>query len=255
MVYYLHAENYDFRTNGERFVMDCLAPQAQTIIDVGANRGDWALEAARRCPRATIYCFELASATRSELLQQTQAEPRIRVGPTGLSSRSATVRVKHYPAESAWTSIHDYPHDKPSVWLEEAVTAGDAFLSETALTKVDFLKIDTEGHELAVLHGFRTALEQRAIRVIQFEYGYAAVVSHGLLLDFYDLLEPLGYVIGRLRRNVVDFAPYSFATENFLGPNFIAVLSDEHEILARLTGRFPARTQQRRPRSNREGRW
>jgi FkbM family methyltransferase len=246
-LYYLDAEDYDFRTNGEGFVLDCLATHAHTIVDVGANRGDWALEAARRCPRATIYCFELASATRRELLQRTQAEPRIRVGPTGLSSRSVTLRVKHYPAEPAWTSIHDYPHDKPSVWLEEAVTTGDAFLSDTGLTKVDFLKIDTEGHELAVLHGFRTALEQRAIRVIQFEYGYAAVVSHGLLLDFYDLLEPLGYVIGRLRRNVVEFAPYRFATETFRGPNFIAVRSEEHETLARLTGRFPARRQ--RPRA------
>jgi FkbM family methyltransferase len=233
---YLHAENHDLATNGEGFVLDCVAPQARTILDVGANRGDGALEAVRRCPQAAVHCFELASSTREELRRRVEAEPRIRVEATGLSSRAGPVRVKHYPGESAWTSIYDYPHDEPSGWTDEVVTTGDAFLAVAGLTQVDLLKIDTEGSELAVLQGFRAALERQAIRVIQFEYGYAAVVARALLIDFYELLGPLGYVIGRLRRAACDFAPYSFSSENFFGPNFVAVRGDD-ELVARLAGR------------------
>ena len=234
---YLHAENHDLATNGEGFLLDCLGAQAGTILDVGANRGDWALEAVRRCPRAAIYCFEVASSTRDELGRRVEAEPRIRVEPAGLSSRAGSVRVKHYPGEPYLTSLHDYPHDGLSVWIDEDVTTGDAFLAEAKLAQVDLLKIDTEGSELAVLQGFRTALERRAIRAIQFEYGYVAIISRALLIDFYEFLEPLGYAIGRLRGSGADFAPYSFSNENFFGPNYVAVRSDEADLLARLAAR------------------
>jgi FkbM family methyltransferase len=255
VLFYLHAENHDFETNGEGFVLDCLADEARTIVDVGANRGEWAFEAARRCPYATIHCFELASTTREGLLRRARDEPRIRVETAGLWSRATSISVKYYPTEPAWTSIHNYPHDKPSVWVEEHVTTGDTFISDAALNKIDFLKIDVEGSELAVLQGFRSALERRAIRVIQFEYGYAAVVSHGLLADFYSLLEPLGYMVGRLRRDAVEFAPYNFASENFFGPNFIAVRSDEEKIVGRLAERRPYRTRRCRSANSNKRRW
>jgi FkbM family methyltransferase len=233
-LYYLHADNFDFDTNGEGFLLDCLAGRARTILDVGANRGEWAQEAIRRCPNASIYCFELASPTRDELLRRTGAQPRVHVASCGLASREGTVRVKYYPDRPACTSIHDYPHVESSVWIDEAVTTGDKFLVEAGLAAVDLLKIDTEGSELDVLRGFSAALERGAIRAVQFEYGYAAIVSHGLLIDFYELLEPAGYLIGRLRPRGIDFVPYRFTAESFWGPNYIAVRRDDRDMLRRL---------------------
>src|SRR5262245_46413935 len=64
---FLHAENHDFRTNGEAHLLECLGLTATTILDVGANRGAWAREARRLCPNAIIYCFEIASITRGHL--------------------------------------------------------------------------------------------------------------------------------------------------------------------------------------------
>lgn len=87
---------------------------------------------------------------------------------------------------------------------------------------------------MAVLQGFGGALQRHAIRAIQFEYGYAAVYSHALLADFYRLLEPLGYVIGRLGRDGVAFAPYRLEDENFFGPNFVAVQAREAQLVRRL---------------------
>ena len=58
---------------------------------------------------------------------------------------------------------------------------------------------------------------------VGFEYGYAAVLSKGLLLDFFELLEPLGYVLGELHRDGVEPLRYRLERENFFGPNLVAV--------------------------------
>src|SRR5580704_8550002 len=44
----------------------------------------------------------------------------------------------------------------------------DAFMAESGIDRVDLLKIDTEGHDLAVLKGARNALRDRRIKMIQF---------------------------------------------------------------------------------------
>jgi FkbM family methyltransferase len=231
---YVHAENHDITTNGETRLLDLLGPDADLILDVGACVGDWALEAARRAPSAEIHCFEIVSPTRRTLETRTRNEPRIHVVPTGLAESEGRARVKYYEARPGWSSVYDYPHDAPSVWLEETVTTGDSYLEEIGNPSVDLLKVDAEGAELAILRGFRKALSSGSVRVIQFEYGYAAVLSHGLLRDFYALLDPLGYKIGRLGRVGVDFHPYSLGNENFFGPNMVAIRASEQRLLGSL---------------------
>lgn len=53
-----------------------------------------------------------------------------------------------------------------------------------------------------VLKGFERALQAKAIRVIQFEYGYANGDAKFLMKDFYDLLEGFGFRIGNSGRTV-----------------------------------------------------
>lgn len=224
---YVHAENHDIKTNGETFVLDVLGPGAKIIFDVGAFRGDWALEAAHRCPEAAIFCFEISTTTRDALKVAVSREPRVRIMPVGLSDRAGDVKVKYYAANPALTSLFDYPHDDLGTWRAETVSTGDEVMRNLGCSSIDFLKIDVEGAEMAVLHGFRNALAARVVKVIQFEYGYGAVLSHALLRDFYELLESLGYVVGRLRKHGVNFAPYQLAEENFFGPNFVAVRGEE----------------------------
>jgi FkbM family methyltransferase len=228
---YVHAENHDINTNGESRLLDLLGPGAELLLDVGACLGDWAFEAVRRAPSAEVHCFEIVSPTRRRLETRMRDEPRIRVVPAGLAEGEGQTRVKYYATRPGWSSIYDYPHDAPSVWLDEAVMTGDSYLEKIGDPPVDLLKLDTEGSELAILMGFRKALSAGRVRVVQFEYGYAAVLSHGLLRDFYALLEPLGYRIGRLGRAGVDFRSYSLRDENFFGPNMVAIRASEQLLV------------------------
>ena len=118
-------------------------------------------------------------------------------------------------------------------------------MAEMGIGHIDLLKVDAEGADLAVLRGFLTMLRRRAIDVVQFEYGYACVIARALLLDFYELLEGCGYLVGRLSPRGIDFAPYRLESENFFGPNFVAARADRPDILTLLQP--PQRTARWRP--------
>ena len=85
-----------------------------------------------------------------------------------------------------------------------------------------------------VLKGFGELLERGAIRVIQFEYGRVNIESHFLLKDFYKLLSGFGYVLGKIYPTEVLFKDYEYTDEDFLGPNYLAVLRTETALIQRL---------------------
>jgi hypothetical protein len=99
---YENASNYDFDTNGERFVLETLAVrQPDCVFDVGANVGDWALMALRYFPETSIHCFEIVAETAATLRQRTAANGSIVVNSFGLSNQSGDVRLKRFPAQYA----------------------------------------------------------------------------------------------------------------------------------------------------------
>lgn len=232
LIEFLHAENHDFHSNGEVYLLQTLGAGVQTIIDVGANRGMWALEARRFCPNAVIYCFEIATEIRRILCQNVAGITGIHVLNSGLADHNALLRLKYYQERDTVTSLYDYPHPERYCWSEAHVGTGDEFMEEHNLTHIDLLKIDTEGADFRVLLGFENALSRGSISVIQFEYGYACVLAKALLHDFYAYLEPKGYVIGKLHAQGVDFKPYRLKDENFFGPNFVAVHGSHCSLLS-----------------------
>lgn len=60
------------------------------------------------------------------------------------------------------------------------------------IERIDFLKIDVEGHELAVFKGMRRMLEQGRVDAVQFEYGGANLDARVYLCDIWNFLAPFG---------------------------------------------------------------
>ena len=228
----LHSENHDPRTNGEYELIRRLAPGLSVAVDVGANRGDWTVEVVRCAPDARVVCSELASPTRQRLRNRMAGLPQVCVLDCGLGDAAVEVEVKHYPSEDRWTSCFDYPHPAPAVSLRESVRRADDELARLGIEQVDLLKVDAEGSDYAVLAGCSGLLERGAIGVVQFEYGFACVLARVFLLDFYELLGDAGYLLGRLGRDGFHREPYRLESENFFGPNFVAVHSGRDDLLA-----------------------
>ena len=91
-------------------------------------------------------------------------------------------------------------------------TAKD-YIIKNQISEIDFLKIDTEGHELNVLKGFDRLLS--IVNIIQFEYG-------GTYLDVnIKLIDVINYLTNH------NFHKFSYLTEN--GPILITDFNDHYQ--------------------------
>jgi hypothetical protein len=93
----------------------------------------------------------------------------------------------------------------------------DDFCAEESIARIDLLKIDAEGHELAVLDGMGSLRPAK----IQFEFGVSG--SRIFLRDFFDALT--NYTIYRILPKGLVRVEYSERMEQFNTTNFLAVLS------------------------------
>tara|TARA_R110000803_G_scaffold188348_1_gene250738 strand:- start:1857 stop:2555 length:699 start_codon:yes stop_codon:yes gene_type:complete len=67
-------------------------------------------------------------------------------------------------------------------------TTLDVFIEVNKVGDIDFIKIDTEGHELNVLKGMSKALSDKKIKFIQIEYGDCLLETGKNLNDIIDFL-------------------------------------------------------------------
>jgi FkbM family methyltransferase len=195
--------------------------------------GDWSLACASICRHATIHAFEIAPETFERLHTRTVDNVRIIANPFGLSDTDGESAINVHPTNSYLTSLIagvDQIHRCDFAIEKARVAIGDEYCAARAIEHIDLLKIDTEGAEHLVLGGLRRMLSEGRIEMIQFEYGMANLFSKFILRDFYLMLEPYGFTIGKLFPNRVDFRPWRPEDEDFRGPNFVAAAAG-HRLL------------------------
>lgn len=159
-------------------------PGSPFIVDVGANVGEWALEARRRFPHAMIVCFEPQAGAYTALVRRALSDLNLRVVPLGLSSQpgEATLHASHHD-DSVLATLHERPDADSyhgtglALNRNETVllTTLDRFAADEELPPIDFLKLDVEGHEHAVLCGAMRLIHDECIGVIQFEWNDCAM--------------------------------------------------------------------------------
>jgi FkbM family methyltransferase len=225
--------SFEIAENGEAGVLRSLGREGiRTVFDVGANVGDWSLEAARMFPTASVHAFEPVPDTFAVLAGSAKRETRVTAHPYGLSEDDGIAEFTYYGAENSFlstmaTAVHDH---LPSSRLSIQLRRGDDVMRELSTPIIDLLKIDVEGMEYEVLCGFREALGAGKIGLIQFE----KQPGRRLFKDYYGLLGGHGYRIGKIHSRYVDFRPYDSAQERTAGPNYLAVPASRTALIERL---------------------
>jgi FkbM family methyltransferase len=229
--------SYDTELNGEEMILQRLgALKPEVFFDVGANRGDWSAMVRRHFPSSSLHCFEIAPAMQQALETTLKnLPPPVYFNRFGLSDHSGVVKLNFCTDDDGLSTVFAPSVDAKFVEVEVPVETGDDYLQKHSIRQIDFLKLDVEGAESLVLAGFSRALKDGSIKVIQFEYTRANIMSRFLLRDFYQLLEPAGYLVGKIFPNGVDFRPYSPDDENFFGPNFLAVQRKADDLITHLS--------------------
>jgi len=108
----------------------------------------------------------------------------------------------------------------------------DEYCNTNKINQIDFLKIDTEGHELFVLKGAKGMIQKQKIRYIQFEYGPPNIFSRVFLKDIFNLFQNTNYKIFRIYPSwIKPVYGYSNELENFIPVNYAAIsLNSLNEI-------------------------
>lgn len=209
-------------SSGELRLLDTL-PQLNVIIDAGANRGAWAVEARKRWPSASIHAFEPAADTFDLLTAAVGDTVTCRRAALGDTPRTMTLHK--VPGIDALASLHQRDIAEHNLAMTDTETVDavtlDGYCVDNNIDRIDFLKLDVEGHELAVLAGASRLLAEGRIARIQFEFGGCNIDSRTYLRDFVRLLSP-DYRLSRITRDGLEPFRYSEAAEVFVTMNFYA---------------------------------
>lgn len=167
--------------------------QVGIVFDVGANVGQTLAILTRSAPHAVIYAFEPVTAAYRKLLIQAEGRSNIHCVNAALGARSGTV-----PMSSLGTKTSNRIIDARSAGQSEQaiMMTGCDFCAEQEIKHISYLKVDTEGHDLDVLIGFRRLLENGGVDLIEIEAGINPGNGwHVPLHEFTGFLHPLGYRI------------------------------------------------------------
>lgn len=210
--------------NGEDRLLRTLAPLVRTFIDAGANHGDFTKRLRALNPAIEATCFEPAPRLAAHIRGKM---PEVTVVEAALGKEVGSATFSLYGDQSPLNSL--YARTARPLTATETITVPvttlDQYAHDTAIEHIDFVKVDVEGAELAVLFGARQLLERRAIRFLQFEYGDTWIDARAFLKEAYEYLDAVGeYTLYRITAfGCLPVPIYSASLENFMYQNFLLV--------------------------------
>lgn len=149
------------------------------IIDVGAYAGDWTRMCRQLFPEACVLMVEPQSRLREKLQEMAAADAQVEFRPV-LVGAAAQPAVPFYASDTGSSIFRDSGQaDRASAALP--MTTLDEVTRDSAFSQPDFIKLDTQGAELAVLEGGGNAL--RATEAVLMEVNFLEIYTGVPLFD------------------------------------------------------------------------
>lgn len=220
------------RLSGEynfiRSLKNLLDDKVITIFDVGANQGDYSMALNKLFPNAIIHSFEPHPKTYAKLVEC--VNNAFFTHNLGVGELNTEIKLYDYATTNESGSQHasifqgvieEIHHNTAQSYDIRLITL-DKFVKDNGITKIDLLKIDTEGNELGVLKGASECLKNQIIDIIHFEFNDMNVVSRVYMKDFFDIL--CNYTLYRmLPDGLVPLSYFPLACEIFAYQNIVAI--------------------------------
>ena len=149
----------------------------RTILDAGANEGQFALWSRKFFPEASVYSFEPVESTFKRLKSIAKKKPRWDAFQVALSDTCEDRQIFHHINHPSSSSLHEstavevalFPETKEKSIENVSCITLDQWLNKSNITlKGDILlKLDVQGHEIFVLKGSKDVLAMTSVVITE----------------------------------------------------------------------------------------
>ena len=223
----------DFKDSGElhvlKFIKEKLKGEKYPVIfDVGSNIGNYSKNVANIFKdNFTIHSFEPSQKTFEIYLRTVAGIANIIPNNFGLSDTEADLTLYSNVEASGLASLYqrNLQHFGISMDKSEKIKLStiDHYCNKMAINRINFLKLDIEGHELSALRGAKQMIEGNNIDFIQFEFGGCNIDSRTYFQDFFYLLKDRYRIYRILTNGLAEIPNYNETNEIFITINYLAI--------------------------------
>jgi FkbM family methyltransferase len=193
------------------------------VFDVGANDGAYLEVALREVgSRLRAFSFEPQDACFEVLNARYGSNPRVSIHKTALSSNAGAADLFFAEERESVASLRRQNDDQTSA-QKVRLTTVDQFCEENGIGSIQFLKIDTEGHEIEVLQGAYRMIQEGKIDSIQFEFGDTFLHTPYHFVDLWNYLSNRYTIYRILRHGLIELKDYSHDLEIYKVANFLSI--------------------------------
>lgn len=184
----------------EQMFMHQFVQSNDTIIDIGAHIGSETVLLGSKLTAGRVYSFEPTPSVRPLLIANVainNLHDRVVVEDMAVSDHVGSTKF-YLSTESEVNSLHNH---KGSKEISVKTTTIDSYVKKLKIDHIHLLKIDVEGHELAVISGTKQLLTNRKIDVIVFEVNDQSGSCYQDNLKARELLIGYGYKLYLVRED------------------------------------------------------
>lgn len=215
-----------------KYALGKLKSKKISVFDVGGNYGEytklWLENLKQHNLIGEFYIFEPSATALGHLQKEFSDLKNVKIFPVALSNQEGEAVLYSNFAGSGLGSLakRDLSHVGIDMGDEDKVKTSilDKICEQENISAIDFLKIDVEGFEFAVLQGATRLLAGSNIKFIQFEFGGTDIDTRVFFKDFYSLLSSKYKIYRILKNGLAPIEKYSELDEIFLTTNYLAEL-------------------------------
>jgi len=219
--------------NGEYWLQEKLIeslPESheQVFFDIGANIGEWTdslFNISRNYnKKCFVHLFEPSTETCTYLKKHYHQNNKVKLNQFALSDETKKTTLYLHDSLSAVNSL--YRNDNLGTEEVSAIRLDD-YIKAEKITHIDFIKSDTEGHDLKVMYGAEKSLMDGIIDIWQFEYNSKWIKSRSYLKDVFDFIGGTSYCVAKISKHGIEvYDSWNPELDRFFESNYLLVRKD-----------------------------
>ncbi|MGE3556367.1 MAG: FkbM family methyltransferase [Candidatus Obscuribacterales bacterium] len=215
----------------EQSILAQMIDDSSVVLDVGAHIGWHSIGLAKQHPRAKIFAFEPIPETYSILERNIKLNEIVNVTclPYGFSDTPGEVNFHYFPGGSVLASRENLIGHRNGEVKKCLVSTVDVFSKEHALDRLDLIKCDVEGSELAVVvGGLHTISSFLPVIMLELYEEWCAKFEYAAT-DVEGRLGKLGYQCYMVNGKFLTGGPHDFSSST--NYNYIFLHAESHRQL------------------------